>query len=48
MLMAFDCLEFDTADVRPQPLHARQHLLEYVLEEVPPVFLQVRRLADQA
>jgi ATP-dependent DNA ligase len=48
MFMAFDCLQFDTAGVRPQPLHARQHLLGYVLEEVPPVLLPVRRLADQA
>ena len=46
MFMALDCLQWDEADVRLQPLHARRHLLERVLDGVPPVLLPVRRLAD--
>jgi ATP-dependent DNA ligase len=46
MFMAFDCLQWDEADVRLQPLHARRHLLEGVLDGVPPVLFPVRRLSD--
>jgi bifunctional non-homologous end joining protein LigD len=46
MFMAFDILQFDKADVRPQPLHSRRNLLERVLDAAPAVLLPVRRLAD--
>jgi ATP-dependent DNA ligase len=46
VFMAFDLLQFDKADLRPQPLHARRQVLERVLDGAPAVLLPVRRLAD--
>ena len=42
----FDVLQLDGADVRPQPLRVRRHLLEVAIERAPALILLVRRLAD--
>ena len=46
MFMAFDCLQLDEGDLRPQALRVRRERLEYVLNRAPAVLLPVRRLSD--
>ena len=46
MFMAFDCLQLDEGDLRPQALHIRRKRLEYVLDRAPAVLLPARRLSD--
>jgi bifunctional non-homologous end joining protein LigD len=46
MFMAFDCLQLDEDDLRPQALRVRRERLEHVLDGAPAVLLPVRRLSD--